>query len=272
MKRIIRSLFTSAIISLLSACFFTSALAADSLTTDYCFSDVFLFQGHSYQLFDNSLNWNEAKETCKAMNGYLATITSQEEQKFIASLIDQGGSKTNYWLGSQRDSNFKFSNWITGEAINYTNWDYGEPNNSRYNGQDENALMIFRGSKLWNDLPYSGASGSYAQSEIGFICEWDYVIGDTQTPPSNSQPNKQETQYQGTFDFYTTKNDQWRTYDYSYSDEWFKQSSSVYQHDLTKMSLKVAMSAFRADHISYLMDKLNFTGGKIDNNIVDVNK
>ena len=36
--------------------------------------------GHKYEIFRETLTWEEAKAACEAKGGHLATITSQEEQ------------------------------------------------------------------------------------------------------------------------------------------------------------------------------------------------
>ena len=122
------------------------------------------FNGRQYQVFDAGMSWTEAKAYCESLGGYLATITDSAEQRFIESLLMNGGKDT-YWLGGYRVNGNNFA-WITGEPMAYTNWDPEEPNN--YTG-DENYIVInWIGG--WNDL-YDGGFGGYG-SEMGFICEW----------------------------------------------------------------------------------------------------
>lgn len=44
-------------------------------------------QGNTYQIFDLNMTWTEAKEYCEEIGGHLVTITSEEEQANINSLL-----------------------------------------------------------------------------------------------------------------------------------------------------------------------------------------
>jgi len=126
---------------------------------------VFAGNGHKYEVIDKSMKWTEAKEDCEKRGGYLATITSKEEQKFIVDLLSKQGKKDNYWLGGYRNKG-KFI-WVTGETFSFTNWLPGQPDNS---GGQENYLMCVKQGK-WNDNP--NIKSAYGSSSFGYICEWD---------------------------------------------------------------------------------------------------
>ena len=117
------------------------------------------FLVHSFAVSVISRTWAQAKATCNALGGHLATSTSKEKNSFLASLI---GRKT-VWLGGSDEVKEGTWQWITGEDWDYTNWTSGEPNNSK----NEDFLAL-QPSGTWND---AGASASYY-----YICEWDYVI------------------------------------------------------------------------------------------------
>jgi hypothetical protein len=134
---------------------------------------VFTGNGHKYEVIGKTTTWKKASDDCKKKGGYLATITSEEEQEFILDLLSKKGKKDSYWLGGYREGNKAIEGWKweTGEDFTYSNWMPGEPNNS---GGNENRLMISRviasfnyKSKKgqWNDSPQSDA--------LGYICEWD---------------------------------------------------------------------------------------------------
>ncbi len=57
-----------------------------------------LFNGHLYQRFDYGLPWSEAKDFAENMGGYLATVTTSDEQKFIVSMV-RNSPQNYYWLG-----------------------------------------------------------------------------------------------------------------------------------------------------------------------------
>ena len=89
--------------------------------------------GHQYTVVSApALTWDEASSAVEAMFGtgwYLATITSLQEQSFIASLAL---SESEYWLGGSQpplavpaDSGWV---WVTGEPFAFANWAPGEPN------------------------------------------------------------------------------------------------------------------------------------------------
>jgi hypothetical protein len=115
--------------------------------------------GHSYQRFSTPKTWNDAKAACATLGGYLATVTSQEEQKYVLS---KGGQA---WLGAADEAQEGAWRWITGEAWSWTNWDGGEPNDG-CNGQDY--LQIYPGG-TWDD---QGGPGCFKDTVLPYICEW----------------------------------------------------------------------------------------------------
>ena len=141
-------------------------------TINYCASTE-----HYYEYVeDRGVAWTEAKtkaenRTYSGMHGYLATLTSKEEDEFAQSLITGYG-----WLGGTCDYNYIFDEngnkiynslndslwnwyWVTGpEACTkfwdrtgtlntYTNWASNQPDNAR--GE---YYLHFYTNKLWNDF------------------------------------------------------------------------------------------------------------------------
>lgn len=113
------------------------------------------FNGHEYTLVTISKPWIEAKADCESQGGHLVTITSQEENDFVVSLL---GSET-VWIGLTDEQNEGVWQWVTGETVTYTNWDPGpgEPNG----GTSENYAEMYSNG-LWND-----ASGDWNY----YVCE-----------------------------------------------------------------------------------------------------
>ena len=66
--------------------------------------DAIEFNDHYYYVYniDTGTTWEEAKQYCESQGGYLATITSPEEQAFISSLV-QNQKKRSYWIGLTDD-------------------------------------------------------------------------------------------------------------------------------------------------------------------------
>ncbi len=142
-----------------------------------------IYDGHSYALYDEGLDWNSAREFCEKQGGYLATITSEAEQSIIEGLISYG-EKKQYWLGATDAKEEGTWAWITDEAWNYANWDRGMPDNNIKSG-DEDYLQIYstpnphaeRSSAYkWNDITannmFPQQSDFFITDNVGFICEW----------------------------------------------------------------------------------------------------
>ena len=124
---------------------------------------VFAGNGHRYEVIDVPTTWAKARDDCEKRGGYLATITSKEEQKFIQDLIRKG-KKDSYWLGGYREGKKTKENWrwVTGEDFTYKKWANGQPDN--YNGR-EDKLELYKSDGSWND--------NMTNNVCGYICEWD---------------------------------------------------------------------------------------------------
>jgi len=116
-----------------------------------------------------------------AQGGYLATITSAEENAFVYGLASAnpsfwrlmlwgGDYALGPWLGGVQPPGSTEPaggwQWVTGEAWSYTDWQpaTGEPNNQG----DEDRLHLYRinGVIGWNDV-----SGSYSAAPPAYILE-----------------------------------------------------------------------------------------------------
>lgn len=104
------------------------------------------------------LAWEDAKVAAETKGGYLATLTSEAENKFVWGLLESGDkgywSYKTYWLGGYRSEvgadpadNWK---WVTGEAWDYTNWQEGEPNNGA--GGTQHYLHYWWDTERWDDM------------------------------------------------------------------------------------------------------------------------
>lgn len=142
------------------------------------------FGDHKYLIIEQTMSWEEAKAYCESLGGYLVTITSAEEQKFIEDYINEKGYKNKrFWLGFSDVAKEGTWNWVTGESNKYTNW--GKSLDNGYEGtQDYAALVGFdttygAGKKVnfgqWDDVQKS------KQSDCYFICEWGEYKKDTTT-------------------------------------------------------------------------------------------
>ena len=113
---------------------------------------------HYYAAFPTRLTWDEARQRCQAMGGYLVCIESAAEVQHVFKLA--GGQIV--WLGGfKKDGKWR---WVNGALIEYVNWAPGEPNNEK--GLEDRLILDLNGS--WNDTHRSVGYVS------GFICEWEF--------------------------------------------------------------------------------------------------
>lgn len=139
-------------------------------------ADVVEFNGHYYKVIqdDTITDWNAALQYCNARNGYLATITSQEENDFLYSYIKQEGYESAYFGLSDAASEGTWT-WANGEAVTYTNWHKNEPNGE--NSGEDYAMFYYKYSDgTWNDGDFGNRT---VNSGTAFICEWgEYTVGE----------------------------------------------------------------------------------------------
>lgn len=117
---------------------------------------------HEYLVVEGDYTWDEAKELCEEQGGYLAVITSQEEQSFIQELI-KGKNNEGFWLGAENSGDTW--TWVNGEEFEYQNWDSGEPNGD----SSDMKLQIYEENGKWGDAWSDGDINGI--KEHGFICE-----------------------------------------------------------------------------------------------------
>jgi hypothetical protein len=128
----------------------------------------FTFNDHRYTFFEGQETWTDAKDYCERSGGYLASITSQEENDALYNQMLACGYESAYFgLFKNEVSNWE---WISGEPVEYLNWSDGEPNNE---GDDENYAMFYWkfDDGRWNDGDFNEAHGTVAGGKV-FICEW----------------------------------------------------------------------------------------------------
>ena len=124
------------------------------------------WNGHKYQIYTESLTWEQAKSYCEAQGGHLATITSQAEQEIITSLIASSGGS--YWLGAKADDS-GWWHWVTDEPFEkqYENYAQGQPD----------------GSGMYLQVNASGEWDDVSDRPQGFICELDDEPEEVRTAP-----------------------------------------------------------------------------------------
>lgn len=145
----------------------------DLFSVDDIPEDAVEFNGHYYYLYDVSgladaskNTWENALGFCDGANGYLATITSKEENDFLFSYMNQCGYSSAYFGLTDRKKEGQWE-WCNGETVSYTNWNQNEPGG----GANENYGMFYWKYEdgTWNDGDFKNGVDSGGSA---FLCEW----------------------------------------------------------------------------------------------------
>jgi len=142
--------------------------------------------GHFYEFVSASgISWTAARDaaatrTLYGLQGYLATVTSANENSFIASkLAGQGWMGASdaaegdwQWATGPESGTSFWSGLSNGNAVNgeYNNWSGGEPNNA---GNEDYAHFLVSGA--WNDYPLS------LSNIAGYVVEYGGMPSDPTT-------------------------------------------------------------------------------------------
>lgn len=139
------------------------------------------FNGHYYYVYDldTVTTWGEAKEYCESQGGYLATITSQEEDEFVYSYLRNNFDYESAYFGFTDQDTEGTWIWDNGETSSYTNWHSGEPNSE--NPNEDFAMYYYKYSDgSWNDGDFGNRT---VKSGRVFICEWGEYQSDLVSQP-----------------------------------------------------------------------------------------
>ncbi|MEM9143865.1 MAG: C-type lectin domain-containing protein [Bacteroidota bacterium] len=150
---------------------------------------------HYYEFVSSpGISWTAARDAAATrsyfgLQGYLATLTSQEEADFSGEQSSGFG-----WIGASDAAVEGEWRWVTGPEsgtlfwngtaggteITFANWNSGEPNNA---GNEDYAhiadpSVISGGAPIgsWNDLPNPGGGGAYVSQ--GYVVEYGGSPGD----------------------------------------------------------------------------------------------
>lgn len=118
------------------------------------------YNGNIYALFTDTCYWFDAYSRCEALGGHLVTITSQEEQIFIASYLKTIHYTNSTWIGTYSD--VENWHWVTGETFEYTCWTKGNPDNADGN---EWFAYLYNNQFEWNDYPPT--------RNFAYLCEFE---------------------------------------------------------------------------------------------------
>ncbi|MES2952728.1 MAG: lectin-like protein [Pseudomonadota bacterium] len=107
--------------------------------------DTATYNGNTYQLLSQA-SWTDSEAYAVSLGGHLVAVDDAAENTFLTTTW---GSSTTLWLGMFRTSpNAATFAWTNGQAVTYTNWASGEPNNC-CSGED---YVHTYADGRWNDL------------------------------------------------------------------------------------------------------------------------
>ena len=129
-----------------------------------------------YEVFLEDVSWTEAKARCEEKGGHLATVRNAEQLAEVIRLVEAIGA--NYvWLGAYRDNTGHWC-YVTGDALDYTVWDQGEPSAMDMDGTREDYLLLWyrrnEGTWSYNDMRNDPVSVAYSyRGRLAYVCQYD---------------------------------------------------------------------------------------------------
>ena len=127
----------------------------------------------------NYLSWEDARILAEERGGYLVCTDSFNEHAWLSQTYPM--NDTSFWLGLYQDLNADdYSEpdggwyWLTGESLDFENWNDPEPNNS--NGGTEHVGSAFHPDHKWNDAV--GSVGPAGPNDCILIIEYSSDCND----------------------------------------------------------------------------------------------
>ncbi len=137
----------------------TNTTASTGTTAEAIESEMLVYDGHVYQLYNDADSWEQAEKICESRDAHLAVINSADENNALYDYIIQQGQK-NVYFGFSYNKEESIWQWITGDSTDYTNWSEDEP------GDEDYAMFYEQYTKgQWDD-------GSFYSGDV-YLCEWD---------------------------------------------------------------------------------------------------
>ena len=132
--------------------------------------------GHFYKLSSVG-TYEQVNAEAKESGGYLACISSAEENEIVAKVSSTGKTTTSSYIGLMRNKeNIQEWMWADGSEVNYTNWNEGEPNS-----ENETVAEIYDstrspGAEKWNDCTVSSGKTGVVEYNECIHPESQYVV------------------------------------------------------------------------------------------------
>jgi Lectin C-type domain len=138
----------------------------------YCQADYVAVNPHNGNTYYSSVGeftWSQAQSWAQGLGGNLVTINSPAEQAWLEQTF---GTQESFWIGLHQvggpepDGSWE---WVSGQAMSYTNWQPGKPDNNDSRGAENCAL--FQQSPLvggeWDDKRCDRDWRAIAEVETG---------------------------------------------------------------------------------------------------------
>ena len=156
----IASIFVSALL-LSSVCVFFVYLFIHLFFLIEC--QATCFKNSSYFFSKSGRDWNNNNGACSNQKGYLVSIETEEEWKFINREIQKRGtSNASAWhIGLEKKGGVW--TWLSGEQLNISKWRNFEPGRDSELGGDDKRAKISKNRGLFSSISM--------YSRNAYICE-----------------------------------------------------------------------------------------------------
>ena len=124
-------------------------ISGDDITS---IANLIFAYNDKYYTLSNAGSWSQAQAQAQAASlaANLVTVNNAAENQFLVNTF--GGTEA-LWIGFADEATEGVFEWANGEAVTYTNWAPGEPNNA---GNEDYAEFNIGGAGKWNDRPDLG--------------------------------------------------------------------------------------------------------------------
>lgn len=151
--------------------------------------DAYSFGGKTYRLFDNKLNWADAKSFSESIGGTLVIINTEEENELVKTICAEYDAPI--WLGLSDYAEEGVWNWINGESGSVTDWKNTQPDNhydlEHFAAMDKNGWFDTRNTSKECLMLIEMDSFGYLTDTISFSV--DSVAGKVSINGSGAIPN-----------------------------------------------------------------------------------
>ena len=132
--------------------------------------------GHFYKLSSVG-TYEQVNAEAKESGGYLACISSAEENEIVAKVSSTGKTTTSSYIGLMRnEENIQEWMWADGSEVNYTNWNEGEPNSVNETVAEIYDSTRSPGAEKWNDCTVSSRNTGVIEYNECIHPESQYVV------------------------------------------------------------------------------------------------